>query len=156
VIHGYRYSRISGAVLLAAVVALAQGCTIFDVFLTEQPLAEVTVVGEINIDRVTADKENCPAGSTLFWGIARNTGDLDVDDVSIEIAALDSGNRVLGRYRAHVFNGEISVGTEEGALEVAGTSLAVDQSGSFEVCAQVGSVAGTTYSTDFTIITETQ
>ena len=143
----------SGALLLAAAGALAPGCTLFgDAFLPEQPQAEVTVVGEINIDRATVDSLDCSAGDTLFWGTARNTGDLDVDDVFIEIDALDSGNGVLGTYRVNVFNGEVTPATE-GTVQVVGTSLAVDQSGSFWVCAQLaaGSVAGTAYRTDFIV-----
>ena len=148
----------SGALLLAAAVALAPGCTLFgDAFLPEQPQAEVTVVGEINIDRATVDSLDCSAGSTLFWGTARNSGDLDVDDVFIEIDALDSGNRVLGTYRANVFNGDVTAATEE-TVQVAGTSLAVGESGSFRVCAPLaaGSVAGTAYRTDFIVVSEVE
>jgi hypothetical protein len=170
VIRGHRFSRISGALLLAAVVALAPGCSLFgDSFLPEQPLAEVTVVGEINIDRATVDSSDCAVGSTILWGIARNTGDLDVNDVFIEIDALDANNSVIGTYRVHVFNGEIAEitppppsttppTTPEEPIQVAGTSLAVDQSGTFEVCARLsaGSVAGTAYRTDFIIVSEIQ
>ncbi len=70
------------------------------------------MVGEINIDVATAGTPDCAAGSTLFWGIARNTGDLDVDDVFIEIDALNAGNGVLGTYRVNVFNGEVTPATE--------------------------------------------
>lgn len=150
--------------LLAAVVALAPGCTLFsDTFLPEQPKAEVTVVGEINIDRATVSGPDCAAGRTLFWGIARNTGDLDVDDVFIEIDALDAGNGVLGSYRGNVFNGEVTPGTEgtettAATAQISGTSLAVDQSGTFSVCAPLspGAVAGTAYRTDFIIVNEVE
>jgi hypothetical protein len=142
--------------LLAAVVAFAPGCTLFgDTFRTEQPLAEVTVVGRINIDSATVDSLDCDPGNTLFWGTARNTGDLDLEDVFIEIDALNAANGVLGTYRGNVFNGEAPP-PGEGEAVVAGTSLTVDQSGTFQVCAPLsaGSVAGTAYRTDFIIVTE--
>ena len=43
---------------------------------------------------------------------------------------------VLGTYRVNVFNGEVTEwsDTDRGRAPVAGTSLAVDQSGTFEVC----------------------
>lgn len=161
VIRSQRYPRLSGALLIAAVVALATGCTLLDEilpgtpFTPDQPLAEVTVVGQINIDPVTLDQEDCPAGSALLWGTAKNTGDLDLVDVFIEIDALNSGGGVMGTYRTNVFNGEIVEATEE-TVQIVGTSLAVEQSGSFSVCARqsAGSVAGTAYRTDFIVTSE--
>ncbi len=146
----------------ATLVALAPGCTLFDEvlpgspFTPEQPVAEVTVVGKINIDPVTEGREDCAVGRALLWGIARNTGDRDLEDVFIEIDALNAGGGVLASYRVNVFNGDVSVGPEEGAVQVAGTSLAVDQSGAFSVCTNLsyGSVAGTAYRTDFIVIDE--
>ena len=147
--------------LLAAVFGLLPGCTLLDkifpgTFTTEQPKAEVTVVGKINIDRSTGHEEGCSAGRTLLWGTARNTGDVDLDDVFIEISALDANNNVLGTYRVNVFNGDIVTSTTVPPVTTAGTSLIVDQSGTFEACAPLsfGSVASTTYRTDFIVITE--
>lgn len=152
--------------VLAAVAGLAPGCTLLDEilpgtpFTPDQPVAEVTVQGRINIDRSTGSQEGCPAGRALLWGVARNTGDLLVDDVFIEIDALDSGKRVLDTYRVHVFNGEVTEieaptpEDPEATVTVAGTSLIVDQLGSFEVCTRqaYGSVAGTAHRTDFNIV----
>lgn len=148
--------------VLVAALALAPGCTLFDEvlpgtpFTPDQPLAEVTVVGEINIDTATESSENCPAGRAVLWGVARNTGDLDVDEVIIEIDALGADNRVLGTFSGNVFNNTVTTGNEEGAVPVAGTSLSVDQSGNFSVCTglSAGSIARTVYRTDFTIIDE--
>jgi hypothetical protein len=162
VIRGHRFSRVSGTLLLAAVVALAPGCTLLDdilpgtPFTPDQPVAEVTVQGKINIDRVTESSEGCSAGRALLWGTARNTGDFDLDDVFIEIDALDAGNRVLATYRVNVFNGEVTGGTKEDPIPIAGTSLAVDESGTFAACTGLafGAVAGTSYRTDFIIISE--
>jgi hypothetical protein len=147
--------------LLAVAVVVAPGCTLFgDTFLTEQPQAEVTVVGKINVDSATVDQEGCSSGRALLWGIARNTGDLDVDDVIIEIDVLGANGGVLDTYRANVFNGEVTEvkgDSPDTTFQVAGTSLAVDQSGSFQVCTRLspGSVAGTAYRTDFIVINET-
>jgi len=158
VIRGHRSFRLPGVVLLAAVVGLAPGCTLFgDKFLPEQPLAEVTVQGTINVDRASGQEAGCSAGGALFWGIARNTGDVDVDDVFIEIDALDANKGVLGTYRVNVFNGtitDVTGATSEETVKIAGTSLAVDESGTFSVCTglPVGSVAGTAYRTDFIVI----
>jgi len=164
--------------LLAAVVGLAPGCTLLDEilpgtpFTPDQPVAEVTVVGKINIDRATGNREGCSTGRALLWGIARNTGDLDVDDVFIEIDALNSNNGVIDTYRVNVFNGDVSevtppevtppevtppeVTPPETPVQIAGTSLAVDQSGIFSVCTGLayGSVAGTAYRTDFIVASE--
>jgi hypothetical protein len=129
-------------------------------FTPDQPLAEVTVVGEINIDRATSSSTTCSAGTALLWGIARNTGDLDVDDIYITIEALNSGGGVVGTYRTHVFNGEITEITPatetQPAVSSAGTSLTVDQSGSFAVCTgqPFEAVASATYRTDFIVIDE--
>ena len=147
-----------GVVLLAATVGLAPGCTLFgDKFLPEQPLAEVTVQGKINIDAGSGVEAGCSAGAALFWGIAKNTGDVDVDDVFIEIDALDANNAVLGSYRGNVFNGtitEVTGATSKDTVSTAGTSLAVDESGTFSVCSSLpaGSVARATYRTDFIVI----
>lgn len=181
-IRGQRYSRAFLVLLLVVVAGLAPACTLFDEilpgtpFTTDQPVGEVTVVGRINIDRVsrstednptTEANESCSAGSAMLWGTARNTGDVDVDDVYIEIDALDANNSVLATYRVHVFNGEIgqvtaptgtttttTTTTTVDPVETAGTSLAVEEAGTFEVCTQlsVGSVAGTAYRTSFIIL----
>jgi hypothetical protein len=152
-------------VVLAAVVGFMPGCTLFDEvlpgtpFTPEQPKGEVTVVGQINISRAAGNQEGCSSGRAVLWGIARNTGDVVVDDVFIEIDALDGGGNVLDTYRVNVFNGEVTEvtgATPEDNVQIAGTKLDVDQSGSFEVCTRLGfgSVAGTAYRTDFTIIEE--
>ncbi len=170
-IRGYRSSRLTGVTLIAAVLGFAPGCTLFDdilpgtPFTPDQPVAEVTVVGKINIDRASGLETGCSAGRALFWGIARNTGDLDVDSVFIEIDALDANQRVIDTYRVNVFNGEITeitttttttTTTTEEPIQIAGTSLAVDESGTFSVCTRLGfgSVAGTAYRTDFIVISE--
>jgi len=135
--------------------------------LPDQPKAEVTVDGTINIDSTTAEMtyfdpvaradQSCSSGSALLSGIARNTGDMDVVNVTITIFVLDANNAVLDTYHAYVYNGDFTAGTEEAPLSF-GTSLAVDQSGGFAVCARLsaGSVAGTSYRTNFTVIEETK
>jgi hypothetical protein len=147
---------------LLAVIGLAPGCTALDDYLPgtpftpDQPAGEVTVVGAINADRIAQSNEACAAGGTLFWGTARNTGDLDVVDVFIVIDAFGPTGALLGTYRTNVFNGEVTAAdtTEPGAFDIASTSLAVDQSGTFGVCAPLphGSVARTEYRSDFIII----
>jgi len=168
VIHPHLRTRVFGAFALAAALCLAPGCTLLDEvlpgtpFTPDQPLAAVTVVGGINIDVAHGSKDGCSSGETLFWGVARNTGDLDVDDVYINIDALNSGGGVIGTYRTHVYNGEVTEVTPatetEPAVMAAGTSLTVDQSGTFSVCARVsvGAVAGTAYRTDFIVIDESK
>lgn len=183
-IRGRWHSRIFRALLLAAVAGFAPGCTLFDdilpgtPFTPDQPVGEVTVMGRIYIDRVsrsvqdnptTEANESCSAGSTLLWGMARNTGDVDVLDVFIEIDALGANNAVLGTYRVNVFNGVVGESTLPETtdtttdtdttptlqpVQTAGTSLAVDEAGTFAVCAPLsfGSVAGTAYRTSFIIL----
>jgi hypothetical protein len=149
-------------VLLSAVVVLAPGCTALDDYLPgtpftpDQPEGEITVVGVINNDRVEANTENCSVGGTLFWGTARNTGDLDADDVYIVIDAFGPTGALLGSYRTNVFYGEAvpvepavpgSSDIPSTSLDIATTSLAVDQSGTFNVCTPLpyGSVTRTEY-----------
>jgi hypothetical protein len=142
-------------------VASAPGCTLFDSvlpgspFTPDQPKAEVTVDGDIHVDVSTGG--DCPAGRTLLWGTARNSGDVDVDDVYITIEALDGNRNVLGSSRVHVFNGVVSGGTTpEEPIQTAGTSLTVDQAGTFAACSGVpaGAIAATSYRTDFLVISE--
>lgn len=169
VIRDLRFSRLSGVVLLIVALALAPGCTLFDdlfegtPFTPDQPVGEVTVVGKINIDSVTVSREGCSAGRVLLWGIARNTGDLDVEDVTIEIDALGANSVVLDTYRVSVFNGQVAAATEESedteaSPQTAGTSLAVDESGTFHACTRLapGSVVDTSYRTQFIVVSEIQ
>ena len=63
--------------------------------------------------------------------------------------------RVLDTYRINVFNGEVTdADRATETAQIAGTSLAVDQSGTFSVCTRLsaGSVAGTAYRTDFIVV----
>jgi len=149
--------------LLSAVVGFAQGCTALDDYLPgtpftpDQPAGEVTVVGAINNDRVEQNTEGCAVGGTMFWGTARNTGDVIVDDVFIVIDAFGPTGALLGSYRTNVFNGEILTEgdpTVPGSFDAASTYLVVDQSGTFSVCAGLpyGSVARTEYRTEFIFI----
>ena len=160
VIRGLRFSRCWAALSLAAAVGLLPGCTLLDSvlpgtpFTPDQPLAQVTVVGEINVDPATGNQDGCSPGKALLWGNAKNTGDVDVTNVFIEIDALTADKGVLGSYRTNVFNGVITGGTPEDPNTNAGTSLTVGQSGTFAVCANLsaGSVAGTAYRTDFIVL----
>lgn len=167
VIAAQRSSDLLRVLLFAVAVGLAPGCTLFDdilpgtPFTPDQPKAEVAVVGQVNIDTITMSREGCSAGSVLFWGIAQNIGDLDVDDVIIEIDALGADGGVLDTYRGNVFNGDVTPATEasetaEATIQISGTSLAVDQSGTFSVCTRLaaGSVTGTASRFDFIVIEE--
>jgi hypothetical protein len=137
-----RGSLLARFLLLSAVVGLAQGCTALDDYLPgtpftpDQPEGEVTVVGVINNDRVEESTDDCATGGTLLWGTARNTGDVDVDDVFIVIDAFGADGALLGTFRTNVFNGEVVAADPEvpGSFDVASTSLGVDQSGTFSVC----------------------
>ena len=166
--RGHRSSRFFRAALLALALGAAPGCTLFDRFGTsftpDQPVAAVTVEGKIQNDRgsglVYVDPDTgktfvkCTEGMTLLWGYARNTGDKDVVDVFIEIDALNANKTVLDTYRVHVFNGQVAGGTPEDPGQIAGTSLVVDQSGTFSVCTRqpFGSVADTAYRTQFIVL----
>jgi hypothetical protein len=153
------------ALLCAALCALAPACTGFDDYLPgtpftpDQPTAAVTLVDGIYADVVPSDSVVCNPGSTMLWGTVKNTGDLDVDEVFIEIDVFGPGGAFLGTYGGDVFNGETTspVGSE-GAVEVALTDLAVDQAGYFQVCAAVsaGSISRTDYRTSFVVIERSQ
>lgn len=127
--------------LLAAAVCLAPGCTLFDdympgtPFTPDQPVKELSVVGEVNVDRSSGSR-TCPDGRAVFWGIVRNTGDVDVDGVSIVVDAYDAAGNRLGSFTGSVFNGTVE--EEDLFSDTAGTNLEVDQSGSFSVCSTLG------------------
>lgn len=135
----FRRARI---LLLAAAVCAAPGCTLFDdytsgtPFTPDQPVKELSVVGEVNIDRSSGSR-TCPDGRALFWGTVRNTGQIDVDSVSIIVDAYDAAGVQLGSFSGTVYNGTVETG-EGIASDTAGTNLEVDQSGSFSVCSTLG------------------
>jgi hypothetical protein len=122
--------------LAAALLGLAPGCTLFDEvlpgtpFTPDQPEKKLTVVGAVNFDR-SSHSSDCGTGGTVFWGIVRNTGDLDVEDVYIIVDAYNASGTLLGSFRSSVYNGTVS---ESGNVETASTNLEVDASGVFEIC----------------------
>lgn len=153
-------TRLMQALFTVTLCALAPACTGLDDFLPgtpftpDEPTAAVTLVDEIYADVVPSGSAVCDPGGTMLWGSVRNTGDLDVDEVFIEIDVFGPGGGFLGRYGGDVFNGEtVSIG-EEDPVEVALTNLAVDQTGYFQVCAGVsaGSISRTEYRTSFVVI----
>jgi hypothetical protein len=170
--QGRRFPRFSRTILLAVALGFAPGCTALDDYLPgtpftpDQPEGEVTVVGPINADRIEQSTEKCAGGGTLFWGTARNTGDLDLNDVFIVVDAYGPAGALLGSFRTEVFNGEVveasdtaatgadAAATDATATDIASTSLDVDQSGTFDICTSLpyGSVARTEYHTGFTVV----
>lgn len=155
-------SRFSRALLVAAFLGLAPGCTLFDDYLPgtpftpDQPVAEVTLEGEIAVDQSSGNTDACSSGGTILWGMVRNTGDLDVDDVFITVEVFDASDTLLGSYRVNVFNGEVITAADESSVDSFSTSLVVDQAGVFEVCSSISAerVARTDYRTDFIVIDE--
>ena len=162
-----RTSACAWALPLLAALLLAPGCTQWDdwlpgtPFTPDQPEGEVTLAGEMHIDPITVSGEGCAPGGTILWGLVRNTGDLDVTDVSISIDVFDGAGGFLGTYGGDVYNGEVeTVELEDGStIDIVGTSLTADpdgngQSGSFNVCTPVpyGAAARTEYLTSFRIV----
>jgi hypothetical protein len=147
---------------LAAGILLVSGCTKWDdwlpgsPFTPDQPEGAVTLTGKMNVDPITSSGPGCPPGGTVFWGTVMNTGDLDVTDVEITISAYDGAGGLLGTFRDDVYNGEVEeIELDDGTkVTVVGTSLDVDQSGTFNVCAPVpsGGVARTEYQTSFVTV----
>ena len=152
-----RRSLVTRALLVAAVLGVAPGCTALDDYLPgtpftlDQPAAEVTLVGVINVDTVGGGGLDCPPGTAVVWGSVRNTGDVDVIDVFIDISAFGPTGALVGTFRDHVFSGEIIAATDPGLSDSASTSLVVKQAGSFEICTALpaSSVARTEYRTEF-------
>ena len=111
-------------------------------------------VGQINIDSATVDsrglfrrgalcsgeRPGTPAISTSTTCSSKSTRWIPATACSAPIAPMSSTGRSPRPPRRRV--------------QIAGTSLAVDQSGSFSVCARLsaGSVAGTAYRTDFIVV----
>lgn len=152
-----RQSVFLRVLLLAAASGLAPGCTLFDDYVSgtpftlDQPVAAVALQGEIIVDRASGTEDGCPAGRTVLWGMVRNTGDIPVVDVSIDVDAFGPTGTYLGTFRNHVFNGEILDNTNPNGFDSASTSLEVEQAGTFEICTSLtfGSVARTEYRTAF-------
>jgi hypothetical protein len=158
-------SRLAACALalgLAGALLAAPGCTLFDdwpegglkgsPFTPDQPEAAVTLTGEMYSNRIVEAGDGCVPGGTFFWGQVTNTGDLDVTNVSISITVYDAAGNPFGSWSGQVFNGEVDEADPDNPL--AGNSLVVKQSGSFNVCTSVpfGSAASTGYRTSFTPI----
>ena len=148
------------ALLCTVVCAMTPACTAFDDYLPgtpftpDQPEGAVTLEGTIQADAVPEGSVVCAAGGTMLWGTVRNTGDVDVDEVTIEIDVFGPAGEFLGTYGGDVFNGETAPPVGSDAPAVALTNLVVDQTGFFEVCAAVpvGSVSRTEYRTFFIVL----
>jgi hypothetical protein len=132
---------VASAAVLAAAICTAPACTLFDDYLpgtpftTEQPIMQLSVVGEVNVDRSSGTDE-CPAGRALFWGLVHNTGDVDVDGVTIIVDAFDAAGAQIGSFSGDVFNGNVE--TSASGSATAETTIAVDESGTFEICSSLG------------------
>lgn len=162
-----RTAACARALWLSAALLLSPGCTLYDEyapgepFTPTQPEGSVTLVGEINGAPIVAASDGCAPGGTVFWGLVSNTGDLDVTNVSISITVFGASGGSLGVWSGPVYNGEvetIETGPDSPPIDVAGTSLEVDTSGSFSVCTTVpyGSAARTEYRTSFTEVEGTE
>ena len=131
---------VARALLVAAALVAAPGCTALDdpfgtSFTLRQPEPRVTLEGELHTDPITGGGAGCTPGGTVFWGSARNTGDVDVVDVSVTVEVFDGGGAVIGSFGASVFNGDV---VDDGnGNEAYGTNLEIDQGGSFTVCTPV-------------------
>jgi hypothetical protein len=152
--------RVVRTLLAAALLAPAGGCTAIDdyvdgtPFTPDQPVALVELQGPVNRDLVGPGSATCAAGTTVLWGWVKNTGDLDVDDVTAVIDAFGPTGGFLGSFRDKVYNGEVTAGEDSGSLDTASTSLTVEQSGSFTVCTSLpfGTVARVEFRTEFIVI----
>jgi hypothetical protein len=153
-----------GLLLSVAALALTPGCTKWDdwlpgsPFTPAQPEAEGTLTGAMNAERIAESTTGCTPGGTVFWGQVTNTGDMDVTEVSIAIDVFNAAGVSLGTFGGTVFNGEVEtdVTDPDHPIVIAGTSLVVDQSGTFTVCTPVpyGTAAHTEYQTRFIVVEE--
>lgn len=154
-------ARLRTAAVLLGVVCAAS-CTALDddpwdkyiagtPFTFDDPQGAVTLLGELQDDPSPGGEHTCPAGTTFYWGEARNTGDVDVEGVKAVIEVFDAGGRSLGQFRGNVYLGEV---TTTGTLETSSTNLAVDESGSFLVCTSVpwGGAARAEFSAEFDVV----
>lgn len=132
-----------------ATVALA-GCTNngrgFD-----DPKGEMSVVGK--------PYEGCTAGRTYFFGNARNTGDLELANITAFADIFDGGGNFLGRFEAPVSGGAETI-TIEGEeltteIDIIIDSLAVDELGTFNVKTSVGCGRAAQVEYTFTFTTTT-
>jgi len=161
-----QFAALAPPLLCVAALVLASGCTALDDYLPgtpftpDQPEAAVTLTGEMHADRISAPTTGCPPGGTVFWGQVTNTGDLNVTEVSIAIDVFDAASASLGTFGGSVFNGDVVTDDTDpdNPIVVAGTSLEVDQAGTFTVCTPVpyGTAARTEYRTRFIVVEEEQ
>ncbi len=124
-------ARRAVAALLGA--GLLASCTIDDRFLLPEPEPEVTLESLHTV--ASPSGSTCAAGTTFYWGTARNTGDVFLYDVLAVVDVLGPGGELLGRFSGGVFNGES--GTDAFGNENPDTSLEIDQRGHFTVCTAV-------------------
>jgi len=121
----------AAAALLGA--GLLAACTIDDRFLLPEPEPEVSL--EVISGDPAPRETSCPAGTTVYWGRARNTGDVFLYDVVAVVDVFGGAGELLGRFSGSVFNGES--GSDEFGNSNPDTTLDVDQAGDFVVCTSV-------------------
>jgi len=120
-----------GAALLGA--GLLAACTIDERFTFSDPV-EAVALEELNA--VPAPRGvTCAPGSTVYWGKARNTGDVFLYDVQVFLDVIGPAGDLLGRFSGSVYNGES--GTDDFGNTNPDSTLDIDQQGSFTVCTTV-------------------
>jgi len=136
-------------ILLLAIVVLA-GCT-FNGDGFDDPKGEVSVVGE--------PFEGCTAGRAYFFGNARNTGDLELANITAFADIFDGGGGFLGRFEAPVSGGVETITVEgeevDTEIDVIIDTLEVDQRGTFNVKTTVGCGRAARVDYTFTFTTAT-
>jgi hypothetical protein len=139
------------ALLLIAGAAFAGAACTFDGVGFDDPAGEVSVVGE--------PFEGCEGGRSFFFGRARNTGDVELSNVTALADFFDGGGAFLGRFESPVSSGVESLTFEEGGepveVDVIVDSLELDQVGTFEILTTLpcGRVDRAEYSFTFTTAT---
>lgn len=138
--------KVSLGLLLFLAAALA-GCTSMG-YGFDDPAGEVSVVGD--------PFESCEAGRIFLFGKARNTGDLEVRNLTAIADLFGGDGAFLGRFQAPVSAGvETVVGEIDGepiSVDIVIDTLDVEESGTFTIRTTVGcgSAARAEYSFTFT------
>lgn len=135
--------RVWEKIVLVALCGLLPACTVSQQFEFEEPKAEVTLDGAL--------QSGSSDGQTYYWGKARNTGDLDVQDVVFVIEVYGAGGEYLGR-----FSGIVSRGLEgdipANDLKAGESGPSSGECGDFTIFTTVpwGAAARTEYHAEFT------
>jgi hypothetical protein len=121
----------------------AAGCTKYDAFKFDEPLARLSLFGPLN--------KQAQGGGTFYWGRVENTGDVTVQEGAIHITVRNGAGASLGTFQA-----DVVFGYDELAGPV--TLLEPGAQGSFQILVPIpmGAIATETFTFTWKLLEEVE